>query len=119
MTNRSRWSPDEKIRIVLESLNTNISMAELCRKYNVTPVTFYAWKEKFVQGGKLALSGQLKDPAKEKQAENDRLKKLKMAGLHAEWSDSSKAPRSTKSCQSSGAGFQQPTSRSSKRRYSS
>jgi transposase-like protein len=76
MTNRSRWSPDEKIRIVLESLNTNISMAELCRKYNVTPVTFYAWKEKFVQGGKLALSGQLKDPAKEKQAENDRLKKL-------------------------------------------
>ena len=69
MTNRSRWSPDEKIRIVLESLNTNISMAELCRKYNVTPVTFYAWKEKFVQGGKLALSGQLKDPAKEKQAE--------------------------------------------------
>ena len=50
MTQRSRWSPDEKIRIVLESLNTNISMAELCRKYNVTPVTFYAWKEKFVQG---------------------------------------------------------------------
>ena len=76
MTNRSRWSPDEKIRIVLESLNTNISMAELCRKYNVTPVTFYAWKEKFVQGGKLALTGQLKDPAKENQAENDRLKKL-------------------------------------------
>ena len=63
MTQRSRWSPDEKIRIVLESLNTNISMAELCRKYNVTPVTFYAWKEKFVQGGKLALSGQLEGPS--------------------------------------------------------
>jgi transposase-like protein len=41
MVNRSRWSSDEKIRIVLESLNTNISMAELCRRYNVTPNAFY------------------------------------------------------------------------------
>jgi transposase len=76
MVNRSRWSSDEKIRIVLESLNTNISMAELCRRYNVTPNAFYSWKEKFMHGGRLALSGALKDPAKEKQAEVDRLKKL-------------------------------------------
>ena len=47
MINRTRWSPDEKIRIVLDSLNTSISMAELCRKYNVTPNAFYLWKEKF------------------------------------------------------------------------
>jgi transposase len=73
---RSRWTPEEKIRIVLESLNTNISMSELCRKYNLTPGTFYQWRDKFVQGGKLALSGALKDPAKEKDAENERLKKL-------------------------------------------
>lgn len=76
MVYRSRWSSDEKIRIVLESLNTSISLAELCRKYSVTPAAFYAWKEKFMHGGKLALSGALKDPAKEKQAELDRLKKL-------------------------------------------
>lgn len=76
MVNRSRWSADEKIRIVLESLNTNISMAGLCRKYNVTPNAFYVWKEKFMHGGRLALSGALKDPTKEKQAEVDRLKKL-------------------------------------------
>ena len=73
---RSRWSSEDKVRIVLESLNTNISMAELCRKHGVTPNAFYAWREKFMQGGKLALPGGLKDPAKERQAENDRLKKL-------------------------------------------
>jgi len=76
MVHRSRWSADEKIMIVLESLNTNISLAELCRKHSVTPAAVYAWKEKFVHGGKLALSGTLKDPTKEKQAEVDRLKKL-------------------------------------------
>ena len=75
MTRRA-WAPEDKIRIVLESMTTNISLAELCRKYNLNPNVFYHWKEKFVQGGKLALSGGLKDPAKEKYAENERLKKL-------------------------------------------
>ena len=76
MPRSSRWSPDEKIRIVLESLNTNISMSELCRKYNLTPGTFYQWREKFIHGGRLALTGGLKDPGKEKELEVERLKKL-------------------------------------------
>jgi len=76
MPRNSRWSPEDKIRIVLESLNTNISMSELCRKYSLTPNTFYQWREKFIHGGKLALSGGLKDPGKENDAEVERLKKL-------------------------------------------
>jgi transposase len=76
MVYKSKWAADEKIRIVLEFLNTNVSTAELCRKYGVRPPAFYSWREKFFQGGKLALSGQLRDPAKEKEAENERLKKL-------------------------------------------
>ncbi len=42
---RRRWSSEEKIRIVLESLNTNIGIAELCRKHSVSPVVFYRWRE--------------------------------------------------------------------------
>ena len=61
---------------MLESLNTNISLADLCRKYNLNPNVFYRWKEKFMEGGKLALSGAIRDPAREKAAEIDRLKKL-------------------------------------------
>jgi transposase len=76
MVYKSRWTPEEKIRIVLESLNTNISIAELCRKYGVRPPSFYSWRGKFLQGGKLALSGQLRDPALEKEAEIERLKNL-------------------------------------------
>ncbi len=64
------------MRIVLESLNTNISLAELCRKYSLSPNVFYHWKEKFVEGGRIALSGTLKNPAREMEAENERLKTL-------------------------------------------
>ena len=76
MVFKSRWTPEQKIAAVMESLNTNISMAELCRKYNVTPNTLTYWKEKFAQGGKMALMGTLKDPGRELQEENEKLKKL-------------------------------------------
>jgi hypothetical protein len=50
------------LRIVPESLNTNTWLDELCPEYDATPVMFHAWKGRFVQGGRLALSGALKDP---------------------------------------------------------
>jgi len=71
------WTPEEKIRIVLESLNTSIGVAELCRKYAVNPVVFYAWKEKFIEAGKQALTRSKRNHgAGELQAENERLKQL-------------------------------------------
>jgi transposase-like protein len=74
----SRWTPEDKIRIVLESLNTDISLAELCRKYNLTPNTFYQWREKFIEAGKAGLSGPLNDDGvnKDLERENERLKRL-------------------------------------------
>ena len=77
MPYRSRWTIEQKIAIVMESLNTNISVAELCRKHNVTPNAFYGWKDKFLGAGKLALAGSLKTgPGEELAAENENLKKL-------------------------------------------
>ena len=77
MVYQSRWKPEDKIRIVMESINTSISMSELCRKYGVVPNTFYQWKEKFLEAGKLGLSGGLKNGAnRELESENERLKKL-------------------------------------------
>ncbi len=37
MQGGSRWTAEDKIRIVMESLTTSITVAELCRKYNVKP----------------------------------------------------------------------------------
>lgn len=70
---RRRWNSEEKVRIVMESLTTNISVAELCRKHNVSPVQFYQWKERFIEGGKSLLSGTKKNDMSE---EVERLKRL-------------------------------------------
>ena len=73
-----RWTPDDKTRIVMESLTTNITVAELCRKYNLNPNVFYNWKQKFIEGGKIALSsGSSKDNInKDLETENERLKRI-------------------------------------------
>jgi transposase-like protein len=78
MVYQSKWKAEDKIRIVMESVNTSISISELCRKYGVVPNTFYQWKEKFLEAGKLGLSGGLKngDASRELENENERLKKL-------------------------------------------
>lgn len=71
------WTGEEKTRIVMESLNTNITLAGLCRKYNVNSNVFYHWKEKFIEGGRAALMSKgFKDTNQELLAENERLKKL-------------------------------------------
>jgi transposase-like protein len=60
-TNTSRrWTLEDKKRIVMESMTTNITVAALCRKYNLNPNVFN-WKQKFIEGGRVALSGSNKD----------------------------------------------------------
>ena len=54
---KSRWSTDEKIRIVLQTLNPQTSMAEICRVHNPAPRTVYGWKEKFLADGRSSLDG--------------------------------------------------------------
>ncbi len=72
-----KWTADDKIRIVLESLTTNITVAELCRKYNVNPNQYYVWKQRFIEGGELALTSTKQENVnKDLAAENERLKKL-------------------------------------------
>ena len=78
MVYQSKCKPEDKVRIVMESINTSISMSELCRRY-VVPNTFYAWKEKFLEAGKMGLSGGLGKnghASKELEHENERLKTL-------------------------------------------
>ena len=76
-TSSSRWTPEDKTRIVMESLTTNITVAELCRKYNLNPNVFYNWKQKFIEGGRMALSGSSKGNInKDLETENERLKRI-------------------------------------------
>ena len=74
---RTKFTPEQKIQIVLESIKTGIGTAELCRKHNVHPQTFQAWRQKFMDAGKAGLSHYGKsDPAKAIKKENGDLKRI-------------------------------------------
>ena len=62
---KSKFTSEQKIQIVLESIRAGTSMAELCRKHNVHPQTFHNWKQRFTESGKTGLSRSGKnDPIK-------------------------------------------------------
>ena len=42
------YTPEEKLKIVLEGMSGTISVADLCRKYDIKPARFYSWKEKLM-----------------------------------------------------------------------
>ena len=74
---KSKFSPQEKAAVVLESINTKISTVELYRKHNLHPQTFYQWREKFINGGKMAVTGTAKrSPECVLQRENETLKRI-------------------------------------------
>ena len=54
---RKKYSAEEKIRIVLEGLRGEESIAELCRKEGLNPNVYYRWSKEFMEAVKKRLSG--------------------------------------------------------------
>lgn len=60
---RRRYSAEEKIRIVLEGLKGEESVAELCRREGISPNLYYNWSKEFLEAGKRRLLGDTKREA--------------------------------------------------------
>ena len=54
---RRIFSPDEKIKIVLEGMRDEESIASICRKYNIHQNNYFKWSKDFIEAGKRRLSG--------------------------------------------------------------
>ena len=54
---RRRHSSEEKIRIVLEGLRGEESIAELCRREGLNQNVYYRWSKDFLEAGKKRLAG--------------------------------------------------------------
>ena len=54
---RRRHSSEEKIRIVLEGLRGEDSIAELCRREGLNQNVYYRWSKDFLEAGKKRLAG--------------------------------------------------------------
>lgn len=69
---RRQYSAEEKIRIVLEGLRGEDSIAELCRREGIHTNIYYRWSKEFLEAGKKRLTG---DTARE--ATSDEVKNLR------------------------------------------
>jgi len=54
---RRRHSAEEKIRIVLDGLRGESSIAELCRREGIAESLYYAWSKESLEAGKRRLAG--------------------------------------------------------------
>lgn len=54
---RKQYGAEEKIRIVLEGLRGEDSIAELCRREGIAQGVYYKWSKDFMEAGKRRLTG--------------------------------------------------------------
>ena len=78
---RKQYSGEEKIRIVLEGLRGEETVAELCRREGISQSIYYRWSKAFLEAGKQRLVGNTKREAssedvQELRQENEQLKQL-------------------------------------------
>ena len=95
---RKQYSAEEKIRIVLDGLRGEETIAELCRQEGIAQSLYYSWSKEFLEAGKKRLTGdtarsastgevkdlrreahQLKEALAEQMLENRLLKKSMIA----------------------------------------
>jgi transposase len=54
---RKQYGAEEKIRIVLEGLRGEESIAALCRREGIAESLYYSWSKEFLEAGKKRLAG--------------------------------------------------------------
>ena len=78
---RRKFSAEEKIRIVIEGLRGEQSVAELCRREGIASNLYYRWSKDFLEAGKSRLLGDTQREANttevdELRKENRKLKEV-------------------------------------------
>lgn len=78
---RRKYSSEEKIRIVLDGMRGEMSIAELCRREGIAQNLYYRWSKDFLEAGKKRLLGDTAREASshevvELRKENEQLKEL-------------------------------------------
>jgi transposase len=78
---RRKYTPEEKIRIVLEGFRRDTPIRDLCHREGIKPSTYYAWLKDFMEAGKERLTRDVTRDAtrieiQELKRDNARLKTL-------------------------------------------
>jgi len=78
---RRTYSSEENIRIIIDGMRGEMTIAELCRKEGIAQTLYYKWSKDFMEAGKRRLSGDTMrevntSEVKELKGENRSLKEL-------------------------------------------
>ena len=78
---RRKFTPEEKVRIVLEGFRGEAKVSDLCRREGIRPNVCYAWLKEFMEAGKTRLEADtVRDATRAEvegvKRENERLKQL-------------------------------------------
>jgi transposase len=81
VVSRRKYTPEEKVRIVLEGFRREVAVNELCRREGIKPGAYYAWTKDFMEAGKERLTrdtvrGATRQEIDELKRENTDLKQL-------------------------------------------
>jgi len=67
---RRKFSTEEKIRIVIEGLRGEESIASLCRREEISQPLYYKWNKDFLEAGKKRLKGDTEREANSQEVNN-------------------------------------------------
>ena len=78
---RRKFTPEEKVRVVLEGFRREVPVSELCRREGIKPNVYYAWLKDFMEAGKSRLQADtVRDATRAEvdsfKRENEQLKQL-------------------------------------------
>jgi transposase len=78
---RRKFTPEEKVRVVLQGFRREVPVSELCRREGIKPNVYYSWLKDFMEAGKSRLQADtVRDATRAEvdglRRENEQLKQL-------------------------------------------
>ena len=83
---RRKYTPEEKIRIVIEGFRREVTVSDLCRREGIKPHSYYAWTKEFMEAGKERLTRDMVRDATQQEVQGLRRENVELKQLVAELS---------------------------------
>ena len=83
---RRKYTPEEKIRIVLEGFRREVTVSDLCRREGIKPHSYYAWTKEFMEAGRERLTRDMVRNATQQEVQALRRENVELKQLVAELS---------------------------------
>ena len=83
---RRKYTPEEKVRIVLEGFRREVTVSDLCRREGIKPHSYYAWTKEFMEAGKERLTRDMVRDATQQEIQVLRRENVELKQMVAELS---------------------------------